>query len=180
MRIIAGSAKGRRLVGPSGLETRPLTGRAKEALFSSLGEFVLDADVLDLYAGSGSLGLEALSRGAASVVFVERDRRALAALRHNVDAVGLGGVIIASAVEDYLDSCRDTFELVFLDPPYALSDDEVTSVMELVAPVLASGGVAVLHRRRGGPTPTVPEGLHLLGSRRYGDVELWRFGKEDT
>ena len=180
MRIIAGSAKGRRLVGPSGLDTRPLTGRAKEALFSSLGGFVIDADVLDLYAGSGSLGLEALSRGAASVVFVERDRRALAALRHNIDAVGLGGVVRAATVEDYLISCREAFDLVFLDPPYALDDESVTAIMDLVAPVLAGGGVAVLHRRRGGPTPTVPEGLHLLESRRYGDVELWRFGKEDT
>ncbi|MEX1286974.1 MAG: RsmD family RNA methyltransferase, partial [Acidimicrobiia bacterium] len=87
MRIIGGEARGRRLRGPKGDTTRPMTDRAREALFNILGPEVVEAAVLDLYAGTGSLGLEALSRGASSAVFVERDRRALAVLRANVDAV---------------------------------------------------------------------------------------------
>jgi len=180
MRIIAGTAKGRRLAGPSGLDTRPLTGRAKEALFSSLGGIVFDARVLDLYAGSGSIGLEALSRGAASVVFVERDRKAGTALRQNIEAVGLGGTVRRADVESFLESCSQHFDLVFVDPPYALDDRSVADVMARVAAVMADGATAVLHRRSGGDEPAAPEGLHLLESRRYGDVELWRFSKEDT
>jgi 16S rRNA (guanine966-N2)-methyltransferase len=101
MRIIAGEAKGRRLVAPrSG--TRPFTGRAKEAVFSSLHARVGGAAVLDLFAGSGSLGLEALSRGANSVVFVEQDRDAVTVIAANVDAVGLGGTIVRRDVEAFL------------------------------------------------------------------------------
>ena len=179
MRIIAGAAKGRRLVGPAGLDTRPLTGRAREALFSSLGPAVAGAAVLDLYAGSGSLGLEALSRGAASVVFVERDRRALEALRLNKLAVDLGGEVRHGDVERYLASCRDQFDLVFLDPPYGLDDESLGAVMAQVSLVMVGRATAIVHRRRGGAQPNAPEGLHLLESRRYGDVELWRFVKED-
>jgi 16S rRNA (guanine966-N2)-methyltransferase len=179
MRIIAGTAKGRRLTGPPGLDTRPLTDRAKEALFSSLGARILDARVLDLYAGSGSLGLEALSRGAASAVFVERDRRALDALRRNIDLVGIGGTVVASDVEVFLDRTSVGFDVVFVDPPYRIDDEATAAVMGSVAAVCAPGGLVILHRRRGGDVPATPEGLHLEGSRRYGDVELWRFIKED-
>ena len=180
MRIIAGVAKGRRLVGPAGLETRPLTDRAKEALFSSLGPAVGDAAVLDLFAGSGSLGLEALSRGAAGAVFVERDRKALAALEANMAAVDLGGTVERGDVLAYLRRGGDVFDLVFLDPPYALDDDVVADLLRLVAERMAPGGLAVLHRRYGGDPPEAPSGLHLRDRRRYGDAELWRYVKEDA
>ena len=164
---------------PPGSGTRPLTGKAKEALFSSLGPVVGDADVLDLYAGSGSIGLEALSRGAASAVFVERDRHAITSLTANIELVGLGGVVRQSGVEEYLRSYTSGFDLVFVDPPYAEHDTQVAKVLELVVPVLRPGGTVVLHRRAGGAEPSAPEGLHLRDRRRYGEVELWRFGKED-
>ncbi|MDJ0961231.1 MAG: 16S rRNA (guanine(966)-N(2))-methyltransferase RsmD [Acidimicrobiia bacterium] len=179
MRIIAGAAKGRRLKSPPGIGTRPLTGRAKEALFSSLGTLVVDADVLDLYAGSGSIGLEALSRGAASAVFVERDRRIADTLQANVDLVGLGGSVRRTDVEGFLRSCSSDYDLVFVDPPYAEDDAVVAAVLGAIAPVVRSHGVVVVHRRAGGAEPVVPEGLHLRDRRRYGEVELWRFGKED-
>lgn len=179
MRIIAGVAKGRRLKSPPGLGTRPLTGKAKEALFSSLGLVVAEADVLDLYAGSGSIGLEALSRGADTAVFVERDRRVMASLQANIDLVGLGGDARQSDVEAFLRSCSSDFDLVFVDPPYAVNAAQVDGVLALVGTVLRSGGTIVLHRRAGGVEPQVPEGLHLRDRRRYGEVELWRFGKED-
>lgn len=179
MRIIAGTAKGRRLVGPPGLDTRPLTDRAKEALFSSLGGRIAGAAVLDLYAGSGSLGLEALSRGAASADFVEWNRQAVASLRQNVVAVSLGGTVHAIDVEQFLDRTTARFDLVFVDPPYRLDDDSVASVLEALVGACAAGATVVVHRRKDGAPPAVPEGLHLEASRRYGDVELWRFVKED-
>ena len=176
MRIIAGEAKGRRLAAPrSG--TRPFTGRAKEAVFSSLAWFVPDADVLDLFAGSGSLGLEALSRGAASAVFVERDRAAVSVLSDNVASVDLGGTVVMLDVVRFLERDRGTYTLVFVDPPYAFADREVESILSLVGQRLAPDGRIVLHRRVGG---TKPESgiLQCTDRRRYGDSEIWIFEKE--
>jgi hypothetical protein len=98
MRIIAGKAKGRRLSAPDGPGTRPVTDRVKEAVFSSIGDWVEDADVADLYAGSGSFGLEALSRGARSAVFVENGFRAIEALKRNISSVALGGEVFSGKV----------------------------------------------------------------------------------
>jgi 16S rRNA (guanine966-N2)-methyltransferase len=176
MRIIAGSAKGRRLRSPAGTGTRPLTGRAREALFSSLGSIVVGARVLDLFAGSGSFGLEALSRGAEYVVFVERGRAALTALRANIALVGLGGDVVAGDAESFVTG--DRFDLVFVDPPYALPLASVEKVLERTVAALLPGATAVVHRRAGGGTPA-PAGLRLTDRRRYGDSELWRFEKED-
>ncbi len=177
MRVIAGAAKGRRLVGPKGDATRPLTDRAKEALFSSLGAVVVGARVLDLYAGSGALALEALSRGAAAAVLVERDHRALAALRRNVAAVGLGGEVVASDVEQFLGRPRGPFTLAFVDPPYALSLASLADVLRLLDTCLGPGATTVVHRRSGQPAPEVPDGWEPTAQHRYGDTVLYRFEK---
>lgn len=177
MRVIAGLAKGRRLLAPRGAGTRPMMDRAREGLFSSLGERVAGARVLDLYAGSGSLGLEALSRGAGGAVFVERSRAALAALRANVAAVGLGGQVVAGDVEAYLERAAGPYDLVFVDPPYALPLASVESVLARLPGLLVAGGTVVLHRRAGeglGPPP----GLTVIDRRRYGDTEITRLVKE--
>lgn len=173
MRIIAGQAKGRRLRGPRGDATRPLTDRAKEALFSSLGSAVDGAAVLDLYAGSGQLGLEALSRGAATVTFVERDRDALKALRANQSAVGLGGDIVAGNVEGYLQTVVVAFDVIFVDPPYAIDEAGLERVVNAAARSLSDPGVLVLHRRAGQDAPTLPDGFTIADMRRYGDTVLW-------
>lgn len=178
VRIIAGSAKGRRLRSPrSG--TRPLTGRVREALFSSLGERVVDARVLDLYAGSGSIGLEALSRGAADAVFVENDREAFAVLGRNLEVVGLGGTPVRAEVEAFLrlDSAR--YDLVFVDPPYALPLASVEDVLGLTARRLDESATLVLHRRAGEGEP-LGENLWCRNRRRYGDAEIWVYAKEET
>ena len=180
MRIIAGSAKGRTIAGPKGLGTRPMTDRAREALFSSLGERVQGARALDLYAGSGSLGLEALSRGAGSVVFVEKGSEALTTLRRNVASVGLGGEVIRSNVEGFLERCRSNFDLVFVDPPYALSLASVQEVLSKLEPLLDADATVVVHRRVGEDPPTAGEGLDLIGKRAYGDSRLWTYRKEET
>ncbi len=176
MRIIAGEAKGRRLAAPKA-GTRPFTGRAKEAVFSSLHALVEDAAVLDLFAGSGSLGLEALSRGANSAVFVEQDRSAAAVLAANVDAVGLGGDVVRRDVTAFLQRDRGDYDLVFVDPPYAFEDRGVQRVLNLVANRIADHGVVVLHRRFGGTAPE-SDNLRCTDRRRYGDSEIWIFEKE--
>jgi 16S rRNA (guanine966-N2)-methyltransferase len=176
MRIIVGAAKGRRLEVPR-RGTRPLTGRAREAIFSSLAAVVSDAGVLDLYAGSGSLGLEALSRGAASCRFVERDSAAVQVLRRNVSAVGLGGEVVIEDVSRFLRSAAGTYDLVFVDPPYA--DEDVDTVLDLAARLMAPGSLLVVHRRAGDPEP---EGEFLIpvADRRYGDVHIRVLRKEEA
>lgn len=177
MRVIAGLAKGRRLVAPRGAGTRPMMDRAREGLFSSLGEAVAGARVLDLYAGSGSLGLEALSRGAASAVFVERSRAALAALRANVSSVGLGGEVVGADVDGYLERAVGAYDLVFVDPPYGLPLASVESILGRLPGLLAQGGTVVLHRRAGEGLARLP-GLAVIDRRRYGDTEITRLAKE--
>ncbi|GBD83845.1 ribosomal RNA small subunit methyltransferase D [bacterium BMS3Abin02] len=179
MRIIAGMAKGRRLSGPSGSGTRPMTDRAREALFSSLGDRVVDARVFDLYAGSGSIGLEALSRGARSVVFVERARPALMVLRRNIDDVGLGGTVSTLDVERFLDDVNTDADLVFVDPPYGLSLASVEKVLCKLVPRLTTGADVILHRRVGERPPNVGS-LALVDRHRYGDTVLWRLRKEEA
>jgi 16S rRNA (guanine966-N2)-methyltransferase len=176
MRIIAGIAKGRRLRSLGG-DTRPMTDRAREGIFSSLGPAVVDAAVADLYAGTGSMGLEALSRGAASAVFVERARRALGVLRRNVETAGLGGEVVAADVAAFLRGSERTFDLVFVDPPYVLSLASVRTILDEVVPRLGEHAIVVVHRRAG-ESPGPPEGLAVVDRRRYGDSEITRMMKE--
>ncbi len=178
VRIIAGIAKGRRLVGPRGSATRPPMDRMREAVFSALGARIDAAIVLDLYAGTGSFGLEALSRGAGSVTFVERDGAALAALRTNVDAVGLGGRIVASDVEVALTGQAGPYDIVFVDPPYSLSSIDLEPVLAAVSVRLTGGATVLIHRRRDEVEVQTEGTLALTRRRRYGDSEIWWYIKE--
>lgn len=178
MRIITGIAKGRRLVAPEGQSTRPMQDRVKEAVFSSLGPTVVGADVLDLYAGTGSMGLEALSRGGASCVFVETDRRALAALEANIAAVGLGGTVRSIDVGRFVKSTNaGPFSLVFVDPPYDLGLASVEAVLADLCAALKERATVIVHRRKGEPHPETA-GLVLVDERTYGSAQLWRFEKD--
>ena len=182
MRVIAGVAKGRRLRAPPGLATRPMTDRAREAVFSAIAPSLPGADVLDLYAGTGSLGLEALSRGSSSAVFVERDRSALKALRSNLEAVDLGGQVVATDVDRFLaghpargrEDIPGTYDLVFVDPPYRHSLASVEATLRLLTPLLRIDGSAVVHRRTGEERPEAP-GLVPEGGHRYGTIRIWRY-----
>lgn len=178
MRIIAGLAKGRRIAAPpSG--TRPMTGRARESLFAILGERIEGADVLDLYAGSGSLGLEALSRGAASVVFVERSRKASRIIAENIEAVGLGGTVVTAPASAAIERTSARFDLIFIDPPYRDADDEVAALVGALERVLAERGVVVVHRQSSS-TIGVPEFLTCTDERRYGDAVVTMMERPTT
>jgi 16S rRNA (guanine966-N2)-methyltransferase len=168
MRIVAGRLGGRRLSTPSGRDTRPTSDRVREAVFSILGP--LDgARVLDLFAGSGALGLEALSRGAAQVTFVERAPAALQAIRANVAALGVGASVHARDVRSFVrdaSAAGDTYDLVFLDPPYRDAAG-LGPALDLTA-LLARGGRAVSESDR--REPLVLAGLEVADERRYGDT----------
>jgi len=169
VRIIAGRFGGRRLSAPPGRATRPTSDRVREALFSILGP--LDgARVLDLYAGTGALGIEALSRGAASAVFVERDARVVAGLRGNLEALGAeADVRRADALAALRDARKrgETYDLVLCDPPYRLAPDLGGPLSEALVPVLAASARVVTESDRRAPLDLH---LPLTDERRYGDT----------
>ena len=175
-RIVAGAAGGRTLTVPRG-ETRPTSERVREALFSRLEHrgVVDGARVLDLYAGSGALGLEAASRGAAAVTLVDSARPAVAACRRNITTLGLSQVsVVGSTVRSFLAGEPSTaYDLVLIDPPYDVSEDDVGELLARLPAWLAPGAVVVVERSRRSPEPTWPAGLEPTDERRYGDTTLW-------
>lgn len=182
VRIIAGEHRGRILKAPKGLGTRPMLDRVREALFSSLGTRVEGARVLDLFAGTGSLGLESLSRGAASARMVESDRSALAALRGNVAALRLeerAHVVAGDALEPASWGQDERYELAFFDPPYPLlaaphTRRRLLAVLAMLLDErLTPEGCVVFHTPRGGflASELTPEPAHRL--REYGTNALW-------
>jgi 16S rRNA (guanine966-N2)-methyltransferase len=178
-RIIAGSAGGRRLAVPPGRGTRPTSDRAREGIFLTLDSLygLHDARLLDLYAGSGAIGLEALSRGAAEAVMVESDPKAVKTIKANVRSLGLGGArVVADKVERLLAKTPDMpYDIVFADPPYALSDDDVLGVLELLRDNgwLADEALVAFERESRGKALMWPEGYVEERVRRYGEASVW-------
>lgn len=177
MRIIAGRYRGHPLTAPSGRTARPTTDRVREALFSILGPSVEDAAVLDLFAGSGALGLEALSRGAARAVFVESSPRSLVAIRKNIQRLGTEAVRVAKGrVEDTLPRLErdgEAFDLVFLDPPYAKGLVAEIIIRLAAGPLLRPGARIVAEHESKASPPEIPGGrVQREDTRRYGDTTL--------
>ena len=170
MRIVAGRFGGRRLVAPAGAATRPTSDRVREALFSVLGDAVRDARVLDLFAGSGALGLESISRGAASAVFVDRSERAVAAVRANLDALGIEADVRRMDARTALRTASargEAYDLVFLDPPYRRAAGLGRELSDALPGLLAPGARVVSESDRRAPLELA---LACTDERRYGDT----------
>jgi len=181
-RIISGLAGGRRIHTPPGSGTRPTSDRVREALFSRLEhlDVVHHARVLDLYAGSGALGLEAASRGADDVLLVESERAAVAVIRKNIAELGLAGVSLRpDTVERALlagpASKGERCDLVLADPPYEVTDERLGEVLQLLVTHqwLSEDAFVVVERAARSPEPRWPQGLDGAGERRYGDTKMW-------
>jgi 16S rRNA (guanine966-N2)-methyltransferase len=180
-RIVAGRLGGRRLAVPPGRDVRPTSDRAREALFGTVGSMLdlTGARVLDLYAGSGAVGLEALSRGAAHALLVEADARAAATITANIQTLGLtaSATLVRDKVERFLDGAPPggtTYDLVFADPPYALPDAAVAALLERVGSAWVSeDAVVVIERASRGAGPAWPASLRPTKQRRYGEGTLW-------
>jgi 16S rRNA (guanine(966)-N(2))-methyltransferase RsmD len=187
MRVIAGVHRGRRLIGPTGQAIRPTADRVREALFSILGQRTPGARLLDLYAGTGAIGIEALSRGAAHVTFVEANRQALRLLHRNLAACGMEQQtrVCASRVEDFFRRNQPTsgpYDIIFCDPPYDVTIDLMTSIQTWDTGWFADDGIVVVeHARKAAIPPTLG---WLMPGRRYdyGDTALtvWRVGSKDA
>lgn len=180
MRIIGGTHSGRRIQAVPGSRTRPTGDRVREALFNIWQTRVAGSHLWDVYAGTGAIGLEALSRGAASVVLSESNRNALKTVRQNVGLLGVEdqAEVWAGTAEDFLSRAREQgrqFDLVFLDPPWA---DGVSEVLrEGLERVLGPQAMAVVESRQDGLVPAF-RGLGQLWTRRYGDTRLTAFSPE--
>jgi 16S rRNA (guanine966-N2)-methyltransferase len=168
VRVVAGTFKGRRLAAPRGTRTRPTADRVREALFSMLGD-VGEARVLDLYAGSGALGIEALSRGADSAVFVERDAQALAAIERNLAAVGVEATVVRQDVLRFLARADGAFDLVFCDPPYDSASRLAGPLADRLPALIAEDARIVTESDKRNPL-VLP--FPLLVERAYGDTQI--------
>jgi 16S rRNA (guanine966-N2)-methyltransferase len=184
-RVIAGEAGGRRLAVPAGRDTRPTSDRAREGLFATIASMMgslAGTRMLDLYAGSGAVGLEALSRGAGHVLLVESGARAGRVIRANIEAIGLPGAeVVTDRVERVLargpdsSAIQDRYDVVFADPPYAQPDQEVSGMLETLAGRgwLAPGALVIVERAtRSGPV-SWPAGFTADRARRYGEATFW-------
>ncbi|MCU1536103.1 MAG: putative methyltransferase [Humibacillus sp.] len=178
-RIIAGQAKGRRLRTPSGDQTRPTTDRVREALFSAVESWVGSLQglrVLDLYAGSGAVGLEAWSRGAQAVTFVESDKATAALIATNARDLGLAAADVRPqrVVAALGAAPGQPYDVVFSDPPYALSETDLADDLRLLADGwLAPDALVVVERSRRSPEPSWPTAIMGERHKRYGETTLW-------
>jgi len=182
-RVIAGQARGRRLQVPSGRTTRPTGDRVREAMFAAAGSILGSFDgtrVLDLYAGSGAAGLEALSRGAAHALLVEANPRSAQVIRANIAAVGLDDAeLVQDRVERLLSrglpAGQEPYDVAFADPPYALAGTELTSVLAAAGTRgwLAPGALVIVERASRSEPLRWPDGFSPHQSRKYGEATLW-------
>jgi 16S rRNA (guanine966-N2)-methyltransferase len=172
VRIIAGTHRGHRIAAPKGRETRPTSDRVRENAFNLIGP-VDDADVLDLFAGSGAMGLEALSRGAASVTFVESDREACRVINANLDKLDFRATVLQQDALRAVTSERRTYDLVLCDPPYGYDHGRLSPHL---ARLLSDDGVLV-YESSGREDPPEVQGLEVRTSRRYGSARLTLFDR---
>lgn len=177
---MAGRYGGRRLITPEGQHTRPTSDRVREALFSTLDSQVglEGARVLDLFAGSGAVGLEALSRGASHALLVEHDARAVRTIRTNIAALSaVGAKIVTGKVIDVLGQGNqgEPYDLVFADPPYSMTETDLEAVLAALAAGgwLAPGTVVVIERSSRSPEPPWVQDVTGERGRRYGETILW-------
>ncbi|MFI7010548.1 16S rRNA (guanine(966)-N(2))-methyltransferase RsmD [Streptomyces sp. NPDC050145] len=180
-RVIAGRAGGRRLAVPPGNGTRPTSDRAREGLFSTWQALLGTLDgtrVADLYAGSGAVGLEALSRGSAHALLVEADARASRTIRENIKALGLPGAEARTGKAEQIvagPAPATPYDLVFLDPPYAVSDDDLREILLTLRTQgwLTDAALVTVERSTRGGDFRWPDGFEALRSRRYGEGTFW-------
>lgn len=179
MRVITGSARGVQLKTPEGLVTRPTTDRVKEAMFSIIQFDIPGASVLDLFGGTGQLGIEALSRGAQSAVFVDAGEPACRLIRENLKKTRLEGQskVIRSDYMDYLSRCREQFDIILLDPPYAEAflENALKCITEI--DILRSNGIIVTERPLGKELPWEFPGYHRSKDYKYGNTLLTIYRK---
>ena len=180
MRVITGIARGRRLVAPEGIDVRPTADKVKEAVFSAI-QFQIDgADVLDLFAGSGQMGIEALSRGARHAVFIDSSNKALRCVHENLRNTGFEkcSEVISRDSYDYIKLTAKKFDIIILDPPYR--HGHIANLLPLAAKKLSDGGCIICEYEQEAEEPSAPEGMVLRKIYTYGKINVAIFEKPDA
>ncbi len=172
MRVITGIARGRRLLTLEGDDVRPTTDRTKEAMFSSIQFEIEGTRVLDLFAGSGQLGIEALSRGADSAVFVDRNRQAIEVIKKNLQSTGLAknAVVLNTDADTFVSTTKERFSFVFMDPPY--SQGILQKILPLAERVVSEGGAIICEHPLGEELPEELQKMKIYRSYRYGKIAV--------
>ena len=181
MRVITGAARGRRLKELEGYETRPTTDRVKEGIFNIIQFDIEGRKALDLFAGTGQLGIEALSRGAASAVFVEQRRDAAALVKDNLKVTGLGenAKVICGEAMAFLSSTKEKFDLIFVDPPYAANLWENTIKTIYQFDILSNHGIIICESPLNQEMPSVEPPYFLHRTYRYGKIKITTYHREE-
>jgi len=179
LRIISGRFGGRMIKAPETTATHPMSERVRSAMFNIIGNEVKGANILDVFAGSGSIGIEAMSRGAAHATFVERDRHASDALGGNVELLGLEAetTLVHSTVDQYVERTNELFDIIFIDPPY---DDLQLSTVFSLTKLLQPNGLMVLSYIGKGGVPAGTNGVVVVDNRSYGIAALAFYRKGDA
>lgn len=172
MRVITGIARGRRINAPEGLDVRPTTDKVKEAVFSAIQFELQGTYVLDLFAGSGQMGIEAISRGASRAVFVDNSHKAIRCINDNIRSVGFErqSEVINRDSYDYIKLTRNTFDIIILDPPYRHS--HIDNILPFAAKKVRDGGIVICEYESEADEPSVPEGFTLRRTYRYGKINV--------
>lgn len=180
MRVITGIARGRRLVAPEGLDVRPTTDKVKEGIFSAIQFQIQDAYVLDLFAGSGQMGIEALSRGAKRAVFVDNSQRSIKCVNENLRNTKLErqAEVINRDSYDFIKLTRLAFNIIILDPPYR--HDHIATLLPIAAKKVSEGGCIICEYEAEAQEPTAPEGLTLRKTYRYGKINVTIFDRPES
>ena len=182
MRVITGTARGTRLLTPEGLHTRPTTDRVKEAIFSAIQFEIAGARVLDLFAGTGQLGIEALSRGAAHAVFTDNDDKAVRLVKENLKRAKLAdrAMVVCTDYLSYLQTTREAFDIIFLDPPYQEKFLEIAVRTISEIDILRNRGIIVCEKTAQRPLADDFAGLTLVKEYRYGSTSVVLYRKESV
>lgn len=172
VRIISGKVRGLSLISPAGEDTRPTLDRVKEAIFNIIMPYILDSEVLDLFAGSGGLGIEAISRGAKNAVFVDKNSESINCINKNINTARFcefSQVKKADSIQ-YLNQCNTSFDIIFIDPPYKENLYEQVLKLILNKNILKNDGIIVLEYDYCLKKPDIPDGLEIVKERKYGRV----------
>lgn len=172
MRVITGIAKGRRINAPEGLDVRPTTDKVKEAVFSAIQFEIEGTYVLDLFAGSGQMGIEAISRGASKAVFVDSSQRSIRCINDNLRSIGLEkqSEVINRDSYDYIKLTKKTFDIIILDPPYR--HNHIDNILPFVAKKVNDGGLIICEYETEANEPSIPEGFTIRKTYRYGKINV--------
>ena len=172
VRVISGCARGRRIIAPKGTKIRPTSDRVKEAIFNTIASLVMQSDFLDLFAGSGSIGIEALSRGANSCTFVDNSPQAIKCIKNNLSNVGFEdrSVVILGDSTKIITKFTKTYDIIFLDPPYGC--DLVVPIMKNLKLLLKEEGIIVVETENKIELPSQCDDFRILKTSKYGDTQI--------